>query len=663
MRALRPALLALLSGVAAAALVSPAASAASAIKLDTAGKLDAARLAIRTRQYPDAIKQLESAAAGGNAEARYLLALARANGLGGEMNRDAVLQLLRAAATEKLPPAMFALAGLLASGTEAERAEAAQWVQRAAELNYAPAVAQLKSGSLPLANNRTRTAADAAQRFELAAWAIRHHDASLLQWSQPAGLVSARDAFGRSLLHVAAESGDAPALDALLAGRLPVNVQDRFRTTPLMLVAGRDDAALLQKLLAAGAKPDALDAVGRSALFYAADANKPASVRALMQARAAPNLVDAQNWTALDVAIQGKHAEAAAQLRELGATANLGNNVVLRSTAGLDPTNGGILYKSWAPLLLAVSRNDAGEIRRAITAGAAVQSLTPQGDTALHVAVEYHAAQAATLLLAAGADPLLAGRSGESAAALALRRGDSAMLDLLLGGKAKTLGNVAATGMLAAAVSHGDAVMVRALLARGANANGADSAKSNPLLLAVAAQNEDIVAALLAAGAHMDARDAAARDALWLAAAAGQGALVGRLIAAGATVDTSDRDGVTPLAAAAGSGAVDVVDRLLAAGAKVDRRSNQGDTPLLRAAASGTPETLAHLLQRRSDPNVQNAFGDTPLIVAARRGQKAMCSQLLAAGANKGLRNKTRATAEEVASARGFQDIARLLGG
>ena len=40
-----------------------------------------------------------------------------------------------------------------------------------------------------------------------------------------------------------------------------------------------------------------------------------------------------------------------------------------------------------------------------------------------------------------------------------------------------------------------------------------------------------------------------------------------------------------------------------------------------------------------------------------------MCSQLLAAGANKGLRNKTRATAEEVASARGFQDIARLLGG
>ncbi len=57
------------------------------------------------------------------------------------------------------------------------------------------------------------------------------------------------------------------------------------------------------------------------------------------------------------------------------------------------------------------------------------------------------------------------------------------------------------------------------------------------------------------------------------------------------------------------------------------------------------------------------AFGDTPLIVAARLGQKALCSQLLAAGANKGLRNKTRATAGEVASARGFQDIARLLGG
>ena len=317
MRVPRTWLLALLSGVAAAALLSPAASAA---KLDTAGKLDAARLAIRTRQYPDAIKQLESASAGGNSEARYLLALARANGLGGEMNRDAVLQLLRTAATEKLPPAMFALAGLLASGTEAERIEAAQWVQRAADLDYAPAVAQLKSGTLPLAASRTRTGADAAQRFEFAVWAIRHHDASLLQWSQPAGLVSARDAFGRSLLHVAAESGDAPALDALLAGKLPVNVQDRFRATPLMLAAGRDDAALLQKLLAAGAKPDAVDAVGRSALFYAADANKPDSVRSLLQARAAQNLVDAQNWTALDVAIQGKHAETATQLRDLGAT-------------------------------------------------------------------------------------------------------------------------------------------------------------------------------------------------------------------------------------------------------------------------------------------------------------------------------------------------------
>ncbi len=528
MRAPLPALLALLSGLAAAALLSPSASAA---KPDPATKLDAARLAIRTRQYPDAIRQLEGAAAGGNAEARYLLALARANGLGGDANRDAVLLLLRGAATEKLPPAMFALAGLLASGTEAERAEAAQWVKRAADLDYAPAVAQLKSGSLPLANNRTRSGADAAQRFELAAWAIRHRDASLLQWTQPAGLVSARDAFGRSLLHIAAESGDAPALDALLAGKLPVNVQDRFRTTPLMLAAVHSDAALLQKLLAAGAKPDAVDGVGRSALFYAADANKPQSVGALVQARAAPNLVDAQNWTALDVAIQGKHAEAAAQLRELGATANLGNNVVLRSSAGLDPTNGGILYKTWAPLLIAVSRDDAGEVRRAIAGGADVQSMTPQGDTALRVAVEYHAVQAAALLLAAGADPLRAGQSGESAAALALRRGDSAMLDLLLGGKAKTLGNVAATGMLSAAVAHGDAAMVRALLARGANANGTDAAKSNPLLLAVAAQNEDIAASLLAAGAHTDARDAAGRDALWLAAAAGQGSLVGRLIA------------------------------------------------------------------------------------------------------------------------------------
>src|SRR5205814_8682196 len=66
---------------------------------------------------------------------------------------------------------------------------------------------------------------------------------------------------------------------------------------------------------------------------------------------------------------------------------------------------------------------------------------------------------------------------------------------------------------LVAAVETSDAGAVRALLARGVNAKGADAAHVTVLMRAATAGDADVVRLLLAAGADPTARDASGRNA------------------------------------------------------------------------------------------------------------------------------------------------------
>lgn len=188
------------------------------------------------------------------------------------------------------------------------------------------------------------------------------------------------------------------------------------------------------------------------------------------------------------------------------------------------------------------------------------------------------------------------------------------------------------SGDLIAAARAGDSERVRALLAAGAPANGADERGDRPLLAAVAAGHGEVLRLLLRAGASPDVKGPQGRTALGLAAAAGHADLLGQLVRAGAQIrlrsdngsaaiheaarfdhppiirlllaadpdclHAPDRQGLPPLAVAARAGSLGALATLLGAGAAVDAPDHKGQTPLYWAIYDQQPAAEAFLLER-----------------------------------------------------------------
>jgi uncharacterized protein len=127
--------------------------------------------------------------------------------------------------------------------------------------------------------------------------------------------VYARGEGGKSLLHLAAGSGDAAAIEWVLEQGIMVNVKDNWNRTPLMAVCASRarTAPSVRLLLARGADLNAQGASGKTALHYALErqgntleANKDTckTVRALLDSGASITVTDRYGHTPIDVARQ-----------------------------------------------------------------------------------------------------------------------------------------------------------------------------------------------------------------------------------------------------------------------------------------------------------------------------------------------------------------------
>ncbi|MEZ5514395.1 MAG: ankyrin repeat domain-containing protein [Steroidobacteraceae bacterium] len=628
--------------------------------LRAANGIEDARLALRTKQFPVAISSLRPLAAAGSADAQYLLGLAQLSGVGTPEDRSAAEKSLRAAAEQSHAAAAYALAGLLATNEIPQVDVARHWIARAAELGYPAAMNLQKSNALPMKVVRPGPEADVALKRAFAFYAARVNDSENFVLIGGAEFAASVDEFGRTPLAVAAQYGSSAVVKLLVENSALVNSVDDYGVSPLMLAAAQPDKATTAELLAAGARLDLVDRAGRSALMYASWADQAEQINLLVRAYAALDLVDERGWTALDVAIQRERTLAAERLRAAGAVAKLGPAPQARSAGGMDPTRTGALYQGWAPLLVAVSRDDVDSLKRLRAAGADLDAVTPSGDSAVHVAIESDAAGALRELLAGGADGFRKNKRGDTPLMVAARRDDLDAVNALLATRAD--GTSVQAALLEAAQREPGRILP-VLLAAGVDANAADADKVPTLILAARAGNEAGVAALLGAGAKVDARDTRGRSALWYAAASGHAEMIGILVRARANVSIADDEDTTPLIAAAARGHAVVVERLLAAGAKTSNVTKSGDSGLLGAAAAGHAKVVAVLLRDRSTLDKSNEFGDTPLIAASRNGHVDVCALLLRAGANTRLRNKDRSSASDVAEWRGFAAIAKLVGG
>lgn len=145
----------------------------------------------------------------------------------------------------------------------------------------------------------------------------------------------------------------------------------------------------------------------------------------------------------------------------------------------------------------------------------------------------------------------------------------------------------------------------------------------------------DVVQALLAAGADASARDEQGVTALHRAAARGDVAIARLLLASGAAVSARDLRGRTPLLNSLG-GNVELVRLLLAQGADAnDRSPHDGQTALMWAVALGAQPATEALLAKGAEAGAEaDVTRHTALMLASARGDVAAVTALIGAGAN-----------------------------
>lgn len=166
------------------------------------------------------------------------------------------------------------------------------------------------------------------------------------------------------------------------------------------------------------------------------------------------------------------------------------------------------------------------------------------------------------------------------------------------------------------AIKQDDAKTVKALLARGFDANTPDPKGLNGLYLALREPALKTAQVLIDwPKTDVNVLNPKGESALMLAALKGHQEQAEKLIKKGADVN---KTGWTPLHYAASSGHVAMISLLLENSAYIDAESPNRTTPLMMAAMYGTPAAVKLLLQEGADTQLKNQQGLTALQFAQR---------------------------------------------
>jgi ankyrin repeat protein len=457
--------------------------------------------------------------------------------------------------------------------------------------------------------------------------------------------VNAAQGDGATPLHWAAYKIDVELVRVLLAHGAKPDAVNRYGASPLTEAVKAANVTLVEMLLTAGAAVDAPNLDGETSLMLAARTGS-VDVAKLLVAHGA-NVNAREKWreqTAVMWAAEGAYPELTALLVEHGADVRAraaandwGVQITSEPRAQYRPTGG------LTPLLFAARSGCAACARSILAGGEDIDRPTPDGVTALMLAIDNLEFDTAKVLLDAGANPNLSDWWGRTALYLAVD-----MQDYIPRTPAYPR-STAASGM----------DIVRQLLAAGVEVNtqlnmhrpgrGGNSQRftddmlttgATPLLRAAMTHDHEAMRALLERGAHVDLPNAM---------------------------------GVTPLMAAAGVGVRNInfcsnrspnfegdehdedkviasLEILLAAGANVDARITDiqsrtariarassmtergGQTALYSAASRGWTGVVKFLVEHGADVDIVDGLGKSPLDVALGRvgGRTAPGSEIVA---------------------------------
>jgi ankyrin repeat protein len=485
-----------------------------------------------------------------------------------------------------------------------------------------------------------------------------------------------------SALADAIENGRRAEALALIDGGADVNAAQGDGTTPLHWAAYRLDADLVRALLAHGAEPDPKNLFGATPLAETVKAGNAALAKLLLEGGADANAANVDGETVLMLATRAGSVDVARLLLARGADVNAREawreqTALMWAADGANPALTKLLIENRADVTARAAANDWGSqvtsepraqyrptggltallfaarsgcaecVRAIVAAGENVDRPTPDGVTALMLALDNYEFETANLLLDLGANPRYADWWGRTALYLAVdlntyvprtpaypRSSKATGFDVVQrllaagvdvdpqlnmhrpgrGGNSERftddLLTVGATPLLRAAITHDHASM-KALLEHGADVNLPNGMGITPLMATsgLAVRNINFGAnrspnfasleILLAAGADVDARVNTAYD---------------RTSRIARPSGFTDREGQTALYSAAGRGWTHVVAFLIEHGADVDIKDGKGKSPLDVALTpvGGRPvpnaEAVAELLRAASRQSAKAAL-------------------------------------------------------